>query len=370
MKNEKDDIRRIEELLSQLPEREVPGDINDRVMDMIIEEKPSFLKRLKEMYYGTFVINIQPAKCGMLAAAVAAAFFLGSLNAGSYETDMELPVVSDLTSEASYYIGRGLYEGGEPERALVYLKRAAMLDPGKPEYGLWQAVAFQAVGDSELERKQYQRMVSKYPNYLPALLNLGHNQLENGDLDGALASYRQILALNPQDQSVLYNIGLIYKMQGDAVEESKAWRQYLSANRTGRKSYRAVSHLNEMGRFDFRTAQLGYRQVVIHPEALLSDNEALREHEISWLAEQYMRTPGKTLNIVVFDAAGQAVAKERAMLLREELLSLLPEDKHVNISWFGQAEMIVKETKKSALKQSVLVFSQPDNLTTLKERRI
>ncbi len=370
MKSEGDDIRRIEELLGQLPEREVPGDLNDRVMAMIVEEKSSLLKRLKEICYGSFVVNIQPVKYCLLATAVAVAFFLGSLNKGSYEAALELPAVSSLSSEASYHIGRGLYEGGEPEKALIYLKRAAMLDPGKPEYGLWQAVAFQAVGASELERKQYQRIVNKYPDYLPALINLGHNQLESGDLDGALASYRQILALNPQDQSVLCNIGLIYKMQGDAIEESKTWQQYLSVNRTGRKSYRAVSHLNELGSFDFRTAQLGYRQIVIHPEALFSNNQALREHEISWLAEQFMRTPGKTLNLIVFDAAGQAVAKERAMLLRKELLSVLPEDKHVTISWFGQAEIIEKETKNSALKQSVLVFSQPDNLTTLKERRI
>ncbi len=371
MKNETDENKRIDALLGSLPERELPCNLGDQIMARIVElESPSLRDRLKNICKTLYPKPLQPLSYAVMATALVAAFFLGSVSSVPYG-EGGLPRAADMNSEASYYIGRGLYESGNPEEALVYLERAAVLDPGKPEYGLWRAVALQAVGDSELERKQYQRLVSKYPEYLPALINLGHNQLESGDLDGALATYGQILSMNPQEQNVLYNIGLIYKMKGEVAKENRVWQQYLTAHRTGMRSYRAVSHLNEAGSFAFRTAQLGYRRIVIRPEALFSDNKALRDQEVSWLAAQFMRSPGRILNLVVFDAKGQDAARERARLLQEELLSRLPENKQVHISWFGQAEIIAKkDTQKSALKRSILVFSQPDNLTTLKERRI
>ncbi|WP_456385235.1 tetratricopeptide repeat protein [Desulfolithobacter sp.] len=365
------DNKGIEELLRHLPQREVPDDLTRNIMARIREKKPGLLKRLRRFFAGSFAITVQPARVALLGAGLAAAFYLGTLvGTGPGESRIQLPEVTTLSSEASYYIGRGLVTAGYPEEALAYLNQAALLNPDQPEYGLWQAVAWQAAGKPEREREQYHRLVSNHPDFLPALVNLGHNQLETGDLDGALKSYQQVLAMIPDEQDALYNIGLVYRLKGDLEKERQAWQQYLARHRSGENSYRAVRYLNELGDFSYRTAMLGYRRVIINQDALLGNDSEAREREVSWLAAQFARVPATTLNLVVFDARGREPAMQKARRLKEQLAIYLQDDKQVRISWFGQPESVRTGKMEAVLKQGVLVFSQPEKKSKSKERRI
>ncbi|BCO08729.1 hypothetical protein GF1_11050 [Desulfolithobacter dissulfuricans] len=363
--------RRIEELLRRLPQREVPDDLTRNIMARIREENPGLLERLRRFFTGSFAITVQPARVALAGAGLAAAFYLGILTGtGPGDSGLKLPEVTTLSSEASYYIGRGLITAGHPEEALAYLSRAALLNPDQPEYGLWQAVAWQAAGKPEREREQYHRLVNRHPDFLPALVNLGHNQLETGDLDGALESYQQVLAMVPDERDALYNIGLVYRLKGDLEKERQAWKQYLARHRSGKNSYRAVQHLNELGDFSYRTAQLGYRRVIINQDALLGSDPAVREREVSWLAGQFSKVPATTLNLVVFDARGREPAMQQARILKEQLARYLQDNKQVRISWFGQPESVRTGKMEAVLKQGVLVFSQPEKKSKSKERRI
>ncbi len=371
MEHRSKENKRIEDLLRRLPEREVPHDLTGRIMARIREEKPGLLERLRRLFTGSFAVTVQPARVALVGVGLAAAFYLGTLTgSGPGNSGPKLPEVTALSSEASYYIGRGLVTAGHPEEALAYLRRAALLNPDQPVYGLWQAVAWLAAGEPERERAQYHRLVSNHPDFLPALVNLGHNQLETGDLDGALESYQQVLAMVPDERDALYNIGLVYRLKGDLEKERQAWKQYLARHRSGKNSYRAVQHLNELGDFSYRTAQLGYRRIIIHQDALLGSDPAARDREVSWLAEQFARVPATTLNLVVFDARGRESAMQQARILKEELSRYLQGNKQVRISWFGQPESVRTGRMEAVLEQGVLVFSQPNKKSKSKERRI
>lgn len=360
----------LQELLRNLPEREVPLGMSAGIMAQVMAVKPTFLERLGVFFRGGLGITIRPARLALVTTALALAFYLGTLSTVPGVDTGALPAVASLSPEASFYIGRGLLNGGAPEKAMIYLRRAATLAPGVAEYKMWQAVSWQAAGRVELERGQFLGLAKRHPQYLPAVINFGHRQLQNGDLDGAMRSYRQILTMAPGRQEVLYNIGLIYRLQGDQEGERRTWKKYLSLRRSGNKSYLAVRHLNELGDYSYRTARLGYRQIIISSEALLAADESIRGREISRLARQFNRVPGRVLDLVVFDAAGLEKARGRARTLQGELRRELVAGKEVRISWFGQAESIRRGKGKVVLDQGVLFFSLPKNQRSLQEQRI
>ena len=80
----------------------------------------------------------------------------------------------------------------------------------------------------QLWRDYYQRAAKVCPSYAPAHYNLGVAATEQGDMEGAVAGYREAIRFQPAYTEAWCNLGVIYKTQGrlgdaiDAYEKAHA----------------------------------------------------------------------------------------------------------------------------------------------------
>ncbi|MBU0960214.1 MAG: tetratricopeptide repeat protein, partial [Proteobacteria bacterium] len=242
------------------------------------------------------------------------------------------------------------------------------LVPENPEYAYYEGLAYQATDNLELERASYQRGLAHASDALPLLLNLGHNFLESGELDAALTQYEAVLTLNPQESAALYNKGLIYREKGQRNEEREAWKQYLTHHRSGKWAGRAVSHLNNLGDFSYRSYQLGNRRIVFSHQALLGESNSPddRDREIRTLALLLLENPNLDLNIVTFQEKDSESAKSQAQELKNLLLAATGKkvQSRIRLSWFGEAETVTANTNPYHLTKGILIFANKEMGTT------
>ncbi|GEM_PF-513665 len=364
-------------ILKHLPEREPPPDLHGRIMQAVRREVPGGRRRLRDLFAEPLTIRFQPLHLALTGLACALFFVLGML-AGRTSLFQAVPadplptMVSD--ERANYFIGRGLLAAGEPEQAARYLSRAALLAPDATDYEFWQGVAYGLAGQEERERDTYRQLISVRPDYLPALINLGHNLLQNGDLDNALAMYDKVLQVAPHNREALYNRGLIFHLQGDRTAEATAWKTFLSSFRSGRWAFRALRHLNNLGDFSYRIAQIGPRRIIFNQAALLGDDEQARRQEVRLLADEIGRTPTGPLNLVLFRDGDAKLAKQQVLHLQALFHTMLPKERQrtISVSWFGQAESVhLPAGTQVELRNGLLLFSAPGismNTNTLEEK--
>ncbi len=353
------------DLLKKLPEREPPPELHGRIMGAIRAKQRSPRRRLAELFSTPVVVRFQPM--WLAAAGLACILFFGlGILAGrttifnSGQGPAPLPNTAD--GRANYFFGRALLAAGDPAQAARYLSRAALLAPGAPGYEFWQGVAYGLAGQEDKERATYQQLISTRPDYLPALINLGHNLLQSGDLDNALAMYNKALQIAPTNREALYNRGLIHHIRGDRRAEADSWKQFLAVYRTGRWAFRALEHLNNLGDFTYRAARIGPRKVIFHQAALLGDNARARRREITLLVGEIARTPSGPLNLVLFQAGDPEGAREKVMRLQTLLQQMLAGkgQRRISVSWFGEAETVHSASgRRYELKNGLLLFSAP-----------
>jgi tetratricopeptide (TPR) repeat protein len=164
---------------------------------------------------------------------------------------------------ANYYLGRLYLAEENPEQALPFLGRAVELKPDKADYHFWQGVAYWAVMDFDHERSSYQRALELDRTYIPARVYLGHNLLDHGQWEGALAQYQEVLEKDPRNPETLYNRGLALRNLKRPADEAQAWKEYLKYYPEGRWALQAVDHLNGLGDFSYRNFTIGYRSVTL-----------------------------------------------------------------------------------------------------------
>ncbi len=357
----------LKELLRKLPEEKEPPYLTHRIMKQIGAQPPSLAKRIIRFFMNPVTFTFHPVRLAGGLAALGLAFWMGlSLNPQDIalqpnsKSTQNLSAQTGLDTEKIFLQGRHLLVSGEREQALIHLQEAGKLVPENPEYAYYEGLAYQATNNLKLERASYQRGLEHATDSLPLLLNLGHNLLESRELDAALAQYEAVLALNPQEPAALYNKGLIYREKGQHNEELEAWRQYLVHHRSGKWAWRAVSHLNDLGDFRFRSYQLGNRKIVLSHQALLGEDTPLlnREREIRILALLLLENPGLDLHIVTFEEKNRPGAKSQARELRNLLLAIMgkQEESRIRLSWFGEAETFTAKTNTYKLPKGILIF--------------
>lgn len=371
----------LKELLHKLPEAKEPPYLKHRIMREIGGQQPSLLRQITRLFTTPRTFTLHPIRLTAGAAALGLAFWMGlTLNPqhipflqGHGNTKNISLTETGPDIQEIFLQGRHLLVAGQKEQALPYLQEAGRLVPENPEYAYYEGLAYQATNNLELERASYQRGLAHASDALPLLLNLGHNLLESGELDAALAQYEAVLTLNPRESAALYNKGLIYRKMGQQSEEREAWRQYLSHHRSGKWAWRAVSHLNNLGDFSYRSYQLGNRRIVLSQQALLGENTSPddREREIKTLALLLQENPDLDLNIVTFQEKDSETAKSRAQELKSLLLAATGEEiqSRIRLSWFGETETVTATTNPYHLSKGILIFGSKEMGTT-KEKQI
>ncbi len=368
----------IQSMLRRLPDRQPPENLQQQIMQALPTRRESAGRRLKKCLTDFFTT---PASVGpVLALASLALAFYGGMQIDTFlmGSDSQQSIAiepktikPESNAEASFYLGRSLLASGEADKALEALKRATFLQPDNPQYALWLGAAYYALGNVDNERKTYQQLIDRRPDYVPARLNLAHNFLQNGLPVQAGQLYEQVLQAAPKEKSALYNRALALHLQGDKTAETKAWKDFLYQYRTGLWAERALGHLYQLGNYDFRSYLIGYRSIIINQHLLLGPPGPRQDFELNLLADQLTGQNQNTLNIVVYRLDNVSQAKTNAQTIRKALISRLPKasDNTVRISWFGKAEArTLPSQDKIHLPEGVLIFSTSN--TTIKEERI
>lgn len=129
------------------------------------------------------------------------------LQEGRYEKAIELlnKVIRGSHNNSAPYINIAMaYQKiGEMERAEENLKKALEINPDHPVANNEYALLHRRSGRYIEARELYERLLRKYPDFLPARKNLGILcELYLNDAQCALAQYETYLASNPEDETV------------------------------------------------------------------------------------------------------------------------------------------------------------------------
>jgi len=354
------------ELLEQTEDQEAPPWLKQKIMAGLSTHRPKLHHWVFKQLLRSRTYRFRPVGLLVTMAVAVLAFWAGTM--------MHNPVLNDRVGSenavpgtiadnalANFLIGRGLLAGNRPEASLEFFQKAVDLDPQRPEFAHWQGVAFWAAGHPEMERQSYSRSIKDDPKYLPSLMYMGHNYLENGNYSEALQYYQLALRQDPQLPEALYNSALAYQQLQNTVEEKNAFRKYLYSFRTGKWAHRAVEHLHQLGDFSFRSYRLGDYRVALNMQALLDLNSSEHDQEIARLVQIINEVGEQELHLVFFNNSNETAAKRAAISLREQLLGQLGSGytSPIRVSWFGSAETILMDDDiKKQLSPSLLIFTK------------
>ena len=122
---------------------------------------------------------------------------------------MELPLGN--FNDVYFKLGELYHQQGEIDQAVVYFKRALVVDPGL-------ANRFISQGQQAFEAGNYQAAIEPlnthlllFPEDIKAVYLLGQSYEANGNTDAALTFYERTLALDSQQTDVLFKMVHIYR---------------------------------------------------------------------------------------------------------------------------------------------------------------
>ena len=371
MKRNSFELENLEEMLRQNPEREVSAGLQERIMGEILTNRPprSLAETARQWWQRIPSYNFLPLRVGATIGIAVAAFWLGHVAGGRDQAGMTLTRPADVelapfadSAQANYLVGRGLLEAGNKQLALEFFQQAALQEPRSAEYGHWQGVTYWQLGDPEKERQSYQQTIARQPDYIPALLNLGHNLLESGAYQESLLQYEKVLQINPYEQTALYNQALSYHQLKDRSGAQQAFIRYLDQYRADKWANRAVDHLQRLGVFDYRICLIGNRKVVVNQQVLLGPAQPARQLELERLARWLEKAPADELHLVVYYQHDREQGKTIAWELRQQLLAIMGDEMTmpIRISWFDEpASIRTANGIEQKLAQGLLLFTQP-----------
>jgi tetratricopeptide (TPR) repeat protein len=158
----------------------------------------------------------------------------------------------------AYRIGERLW-GTSDDRLgemLMWARVAVALRPDSPFAHTLLATAWRGMrnwGEAEASSRRAIELSRNHPRYAGAHVSLGNVLLQKGDLDGAEASYRAALAIDPDTAPVYFNLGMVRKQRGDLEGAERWYRKSLDVDPT-RTYYREV--LDEVVRQRARLEEL------------------------------------------------------------------------------------------------------------------
>jgi predicted Zn-dependent protease len=119
--------------------------------------------------------------------------------------------------------GKRLLALGDPRDAVTALERAVGKhgELEEAQYLLGVAYANPEIGKRDDARKSWK----KAPHVKEAQLALGTDAYEGGDLDEAVTRLKAAAALDGAYQAAYYQLGLVYKEQGDSAGARGAWQK-------------------------------------------------------------------------------------------------------------------------------------------------
>jgi tetratricopeptide (TPR) repeat protein len=263
----------------------------------------------------------------------------------------------------NYYMARFELGADNPDAALPRIQKAVALSPGTVEYHFWEGVTWWALMQPDKESAAYKRALVLDPNHLSANLYLGHNMLDRGNNDAALAHYNKVLSLNPHESQAMFNKSVALERLKRTAEMKKSLLGYLERYPDTSLACQGVRMLNKSGDFSWRNHVIGLRTVPLQAvafrtgTAILTDGAASSLQRIGAIMSA---KPSLELHVVVYVGGNAKLARERALAVRTHVHRVFPDvaSKRLVPSWFGQSEMIKTDGGAYARNESVNIFTK------------
>ena len=216
---------------AQMAEDDLEGAI--ATFDIVVERYPEDVQSVKNLGYLRFEARDLAAAEGLFQRAVEsgpgeyeAAFFLGVVRRRIGEGDAALEAFETIppdhthfaearTQIAAIYERRGLYD-----RALAEVERASKLDPSR-DLDLYAATLRGKAGDFDGAVSHIERLLVEQPDDDELLFNLGVVYGEAKRTEEAIAWMNRALERNPENASALNYIGYTWAERGVRLDEAE-----------------------------------------------------------------------------------------------------------------------------------------------------
>jgi tetratricopeptide (TPR) repeat protein len=140
------------------------------------------------------------------------------------------PSFDNADAWTAYRIGEAFFKLSDMLTAETFYKKSVELAPFIPDFRSKYALSLASQGKKFEARAQYQQVLDEYPDFVPALTNLGYLWLEEKDDVKAEMYYNKALALNPDDEQALLNKAGLYIYRNNYPEAEKYIDRVLKVN--------------------------------------------------------------------------------------------------------------------------------------------
>lgn len=262
----------------------------------------------------------------------------------------------------NYYLGRFHLAKDQHREALNRLRKSVAQAPEQADYWFWTGVAHAAVGNTKSERQCYEQALELDPDHVQALAYLGHNQLDRGQYQKALAAYRRGLEKAPLHPQMLYNRALILRKLDRTPEEIEAWKIYLNHYSSGPFARNAARYLNEKGDFSYRNTTITRQRMTLKRMAfvpLTATLETASRKTLDDIGDRMSADRNAILQVVAYQKNNPVLAKDRANSIKNYLVknrSGIPSHR-IRTSWFGRPEVIKIGKNRFEVDAAVRLFT-------------
>jgi cytochrome c-type biogenesis protein CcmH/NrfG len=123
--------------------------------------------------------------------------------------------------------GAELLREGEVDAAIAELERVVREDPDNPYGCYFLGAAHFEQGNFDKAMKAYVVALERAPDYLGAMVHLGHTLRMMGRYDQALRMGREVLARSSEDPDALHLMGLVHYARGEEAAAANYLRRFL-----------------------------------------------------------------------------------------------------------------------------------------------
>ncbi len=156
----------------------------------------------------------------------------------------EILLIDPKNTDALYNLGMCFTDLGQPDKAVVVLKKSIEYNPKQSNSYVALGYAYAKMGDSESAKKYFLDALKLDADNSYAMRNLGGIFGKNGDVEKSLYYLEKAYSLNPSDTSTTYGLGYCYQQVKDFQKADQYYHKLLEMD--------VPSNLKELARDGLR----------------------------------------------------------------------------------------------------------------------